>query len=411
MPASNSLHHSPTLLWDVFCRVIDNHGDLGVLLRLSRQLGSMGHQVRLWVDDASALRWMAPEPIPNLHVIPWEHCEQEERLKHLPMADVWVEGFGCEIPTFFIANFATNISLKPINNIKKPVWINLEYLTAEPYAERCHGLPSPIMNGPAQGWTKHFYYPGFSRQTGGLLRETQWLAERAGLDRAAWLQTQGVDWRGERLVSLFCYEPPALASWLRACAEGATPTRLLVAHGRPAAAVRAVWPTAPCSSLQPNLAAPYLPEHQWGSLTMQWLPPMSQPDFDRLLWACDWNFVRGEDSLVRAIWAGRPFVWHIYPQEDGAHHAKLHAFLERLNAPPSVWQWHQWWNQDVHQNMACAAPEGLTTHWLPAHDQAWFEDNRHTLALQTDLATQLLDFVRSHTPTVQCAVTFQPPGV
>ena len=47
-----------------------------------------------------------------------------------------------------------------------------------------------------------------------------------------------------------------------------------------------------------------------------------------MLWACDFNFVRGEDSLVRAIWAGKPFVWQIYPQDDNAHYAKLEAFLD-----------------------------------------------------------------------------------
>ena len=411
MPASTPIAHSPPLLWDVFCRVIDNHGDLGVLLRLSRQLGSLGHQVRLWVDDASALQWMAPEPIAHLQVLPWETSEHAETLRHLPMADVWVEGFGCEISTIFIANYSTNECGEAVENSKKPVWINLEYLTAESYAERCHGLPSPIMNGPAQGWTKHFYYPGFSPQTGGLLREASLPTEQAQFDRAAWLHAQGIAWQGERLVSLFCYEPHALAVLLRAYAQGATPTRLLVTHGRPAAAVRAVWPTSLEPQPQPHAAPSPLPELKWGALTVQWLPPLSQPDFDRLLWACDWNFVRGEDSLVRALWAGRPFVWHIYPQDDGAHHAKLNAFLDRLNAPPSVRHWHQWWNQDAHQHMGCAAPETLSNTWLPSGDHAWFETTRQALNVQPDLIRQLLDFVRSHTPTVQCAVTFKPSGV
>jgi uncharacterized repeat protein (TIGR03837 family) len=58
------------------------------------------------------------------------------------------------------------------------------------------------------------------------------------------------------------------------------------------------------------------------------LPYLTQEDYDHLLWASDFNFVRGEDSLVRAIWAGKPFVWQIYPQDDDAHHAKLEAFLD-----------------------------------------------------------------------------------
>ena len=63
------------LLWDIFCRVIDNHGDLGVCWRLSCDLAARGQQVRLWVDDASALQWMASGAlqgeVPDVRVLPW----------------------------------------------------------------------------------------------------------------------------------------------------------------------------------------------------------------------------------------------------------------------------------------------------------------------------------------------------
>ena len=45
--------------WDIFCKVIDNHGDLGVCWRLACGLAAQGETVRLWVDDPSALAWMA----------------------------------------------------------------------------------------------------------------------------------------------------------------------------------------------------------------------------------------------------------------------------------------------------------------------------------------------------------------
>jgi uncharacterized repeat protein (TIGR03837 family) len=62
------------------------------------------------------------------------------------------------------------------------------------------------------------------------------------------------------------------------------------------------------------------------------IPFLPQDRYDVLLWACDLNFVRGEDSFVRAQWAGRPFVWQIYAQQDDAHRTKLLAFLDRLLA-------------------------------------------------------------------------------
>jgi len=50
---------------------------------------------------------------------------------------------------------------------------------------------------------------------------------------------------------------------------------------------------------------------------------------------------------VSALWAGQPLVWQLYPQDDGAHHAKLEAFLDWLEAPTCLRQMHRVWN-DVH---------------------------------------------------------------
>ena len=74
-------------------------------------------------------------------------------------------------------------------------------------------------------------------------------------------------------------------------------------------------------------------------------PYTDQDGFDEMLWACDLNYVRGEDSLVRALWAGQPFIWHIYPQDDNAHHAKLEAFLAWMQAPESLRKAHRVWNE------------------------------------------------------------------
>ena len=126
-------------------------------------------------------------------------------------------------------------------------------------------------------------------------------------------------WQGERLISLFCYEPPALADLLAQLAAGPAPTRLLVTPGRAAQAVPGDCPPGAWASRR--------------ALARPWLPYLSHPDFDHLLWSCDLNFVRGEDSFVRALWAGAPMVWQIYPQDDDAHHVKLDAFLDWLLAP------------------------------------------------------------------------------
>ncbi len=307
-------------LWDIFCTVIDNHGDLGVCWRLTRQLRDAGQRVRLWVDDASALTWMAPTAPqePGIEVKAWAQACDAATLAALPPADVWIEAFGCEIPQAFVAHAVATLS-------QQPVWINLEYLSAEDWVPRMHGLPSPVMSGPAKGWTKRFFYPGFTPDTGGLLREADLLERQQAFDRAAWRQRHAPQLQpGGRLMSLFCYEPAALPQLLQQLAG--TPDHLLVTPGRPLAAVQQALANM---SGQPSWSA---------------RPYTDQNGFDEMLWACDLNFVRGEDSLVRALWAGQPFVWHIYPQDDGAHHAKLDAFLDWLQAPQSLRQAHRVWN-------------------------------------------------------------------
>jgi len=372
----------PPLRWDIFCQVIDNHGDLGVCWRLAAALAARAQQVRLWVDDARALDWMAPAATrpAGVQVLPWTQPLDPVRLAGLPPADVWVEAFGCQIATEFIASGAERISAASHNDLKPPVWINLEYLSAEAYVERMHGLPSPVLQGPARGWTKWFFYPGFTPATGGLLREDDLPARQAAFDRRAWLAGQGIDWQDERLISLFCYEPPALAAWIAQLRGSPEPTRLLVTAGRARQAVEHVLEQE--NRLQ-------RPSSQRQQLSISYLPRLTQSAYDELLWACDLNFVRGEDSLVRALWAGQPLVWHIYPQpEDNAHHAKLRAFLNWLDAPASLRQFHLAWN-------------GVDGGALPAPDlPAWrcgVQAARQRLHAQADLATQLLRFVARKT--------------
>ncbi len=378
---------TPPLLWDLFCQVIDNHGDLGVCWRLAAQLAARGHQIRLWVDDASALAWMAPGAVdghwPGIQVLPWTQPFHTgiapDALAQMPPADAWIEAFGCEIAPEFIAIQRHATLANGQNDSKTPVWINLEYLSAESYVERNHGLPSLVMHGPGQGLTKHFFYPGFTLLTGGLLREPDLPQRQAAFERASWLAGLGIRLKAERLVSLFCYEPEALAPWLAHLAADACPTQLLVTHGRAAQAVKA------CFWHENGLSTASNGHKQ---LLFSYLPALTQVDYDCLLWACDLNFVRGEDSLVRALWAGRPFVWHIYPQDDGAHHAKLDAFLDWLDAPASLRRFHHAWNGLIDATEARLPPPAELDAWAGCARAA-----RRRLMAQDDLASQLLGFV------------------
>jgi uncharacterized repeat protein (TIGR03837 family) len=366
--------------WDIFCRVIDNFGDIGVCWRLAADLAGRGHRVRLWADDPSALAWMAPGAReghwPGVQVLHWTEAMAPADLAGHGPADVWLEGFGCEPDA---AHLARCQEAWAAGTNTPPVWINLEYLSAEPFATRAHRLPSPIAQGPARGQARWFFYPGLTSATGGLLREPDLGARLARFDRGAWLARQGIAWSGERLVSLFCYEPAALPDMLLKLEHAARPTHLLVAQGRGAQAVR--------SHLGRGLDQPTdAAQTGWsrGALTVSFLPALSQTEYDHLLWTGDLNYVRGEDSFVRALWAGKPFVWQIYPQHDGAHQAKLLAMLDALQAPMSWRDYHLAWN-------------GLTPGPLPEPDpEAWAAAAglaRSALLTQCDLCERLCEFV------------------
>ena len=373
--------------WDIFCRVVDNFGDIGVCWRLCADLSARGEQVRLWVDDASALEWMAPGALlgswSGVQVLDWKLSTDPRLLSSLSAAAIWIEGFGCEIAPEFIASRAHSASDIDQMCTPNPIWLNLEYLSAQAYVERSHGLQSPIGHGPAQGWTKHFYYPGFSDRTGGLLRERDLPQRMARFNAQDWLHAQGIVRKTrERMLSLFCYEPPVLAQLLKQLATDTTPTHLLVTSGRSGAFVRGE--IGRLNGLQPS----------WNmrkSLSISYLPPLSQHDFDHLLWACDLNFVRGEDSLVRALWAGKPLVWQIYPQDDAAHHTKLTAFLDMINAPVSLRRLHAQWNG--------IEPTRSGTLLVQDEIAAWGESvksSRDRLLKMDDLTTQIMRFARKN---------------
>lgn len=308
---------------DIFCRVIDNFGDIGVCWRLARQLaGEHGLAVRLWVDHPASLAKLCPEadaalPRQCLHGV--EIFRWSDAFPAVQPACLVIEAFACELPPAYIEAMA---ALAP-----PPVWINLEYLSAEPWIEGCHRLPSPHPRLPL---TKYFFFPGFTEHTGGLLREHDLLERRDAFQgdparQQAFWSMLGVEMPAPDtlIVSLFSYENAAIGELLDAWADSEQPILCLVPEGR------VLPPIGRCfDDDAPHAGSRYARGH----LQVRALPFLAQDRYDELLWSCDVNFVRGEDSFVRAQWAGRPFVWQIYPQQDAVHRHKLQAFLDRYGA-------------------------------------------------------------------------------
>jgi uncharacterized repeat protein (TIGR03837 family) len=306
----------------IFCKVVDNYGDIGICWRFARQVhDEHGLAVTLWVDDLHSFRRIWPSVDVDVEVqrqggVTVRHWRaQDGAFDATDIPDIVIEFFGCELPEGYVAAMA--------QRTPRPVWLNLEGLTAEEWVEGCHTLPS---THPRLPLVKHFFFPGFTAKTGGLMREARLDAERRRFqaDPAAMrellarcgLASAEMD---HLKVSLFCYPHAPVAALFAAWQDNAAPVVCLVPEG--------VAPDAVAAFLEaPATAGAHATR---GALTVRVMPFLAQPDYDKLLWACDLIIVRGEDSFVRAQWAGRPFIWHIYPQDDELHHKKLRAFLQR----------------------------------------------------------------------------------
>lgn len=366
--------------WDIFCRVVDNFGDIGVCWRLARQLADeYGLPVRLWVDELAALQaiwpdtqWVAEQQLAGVEVRTWQ---VDTDFSGIRVAEVVIEAFACELPPAYQAAMSE----------QPPIWLNLEYLSAEDWVEGCHCLSS---THPQLGLKKTFFFPGFSPATGGLIREQDLLATRdtfiAGPEKPAFLRRLGLEAEPNGLlISLFGYENPALRPLLRSWQTGDQAITCLVPPGR----LRQSLEQQLGLDLQTGQA------RQLGALRLLAIPFLPQTDYDRLLWACDLNFVRGEDSFVRAQWAAKPLIWHIYQQEEEAHLAKLEAFLALYTqaSPPPLAQHIRalWlgWNRGEDIGGSWQKALECRRDWLE-HSQQWCAQ----LNSSADLAAKLVHF-------------------
>ncbi|MDR3158430.1 MAG: elongation factor P maturation arginine rhamnosyltransferase EarP [Zoogloeaceae bacterium] len=358
--------------WDIFCKVVDNFGDVGVCWRLARQLAAEhAADVCLWLDDPLPLAQLAPDSAAfPVKVRPWRNP-----LPFDAVADVVIEAFGCELPENYLQAMA--------RRAPPPCWLNLEYLSAEDWVESCHGLASPHPRLPL---VKHFFFPGFTEKTGGLLRESHLPTRQAVRRKRDALLAESPD---SLLVSLFCYDDAPLTALFAAWAVEAKPLLCLIFPGKPLAAARAAL-----GATQDTQGANGWRLDAAGRVRLIPVPFAAQDAYDELLAACDLNFVRGEDSFARAQWAARPFVWQPYPQEDDTHLRKLAAFLRRYAADLPVRAqtalaafWRDW--NGAGKALTCLWPEfRRQLKPLARHGKNW----RARLLAQDDLASALVKF-------------------
>lgn len=311
--------------WIIFCRVVDHFGDAGFCWRLSVALRLLGiDRVVLVIDRLNVLDDLrGSQRVDGVTVLPWNVVEDQWSQHGVPaehQADMVIEAFACNPPINYLK------SLKPTAQ-----WLTLDYLATEPWADSVHGQPSPspALNHPAAK-TRRWAVPGFSTKTGGLLHGS---------------------WRH--------ITPTERRAW-RARLAGQSikdDVFLVLAFG---------YQDAPWEELE-KLLAEQLPT---GFSSYRFWQPKgieySQSEFDQILQSCDLNFVRGEDSFVRAHWASAgpwqvPFIWQPYRQEEKAHGHKLAGWLNQMVCSPALkpleamhWAWNGIRPSETHETLTLA---------------------------------------------------------
>ncbi|RYV02005.1 elongation factor P maturation arginine rhamnosyltransferase EarP [Shewanella sp. OPT22] len=378
--------------WDIFCTVIDNYGDIGVTWRLAKQLASE-HQrpIKLWVDDLNSFHHILPSLDPaaerqefnNIEVIHWNDKTPTSWLA----GETIIEAFACELPD------AVKNKLEKCGK-QAPVWLNLEYLSAESWIDDIHGLPSLQNNGI----NKSFFFPGFSEKSGGLICESDLFklqnTFRSTVDvKEQFLAPFGIHYHDQQIISVFSYESLALETIVQSLITSEKSTILLVPNGRSMHSI-----TAALAIDEKTLIVGK--SYPFGSLTLVITPFTDQEGFDKLLWLSDINIIRGEDSFLRAQWARKPFIWHIYPQDDQAHIDKLNAFLNRYceHLPTELAEIQKQVNLDFNLDKFETIIESWssfnTNHSaLLEHAHEWPK----TALNGSDLAFRLVDFVENRT--------------
>jgi uncharacterized repeat protein (TIGR03837 family) len=356
--------------WDIFCQIVDNYGDAGVCWRLARSLTSLhGQDVRIFCDDLPTLNLLAsgvdPEIKRLIDIQSWEASYNNSR-HPANTPDVVIEAFGCDLPKRYLAG----LLIAP----KKPLIINLEYLSAEPWVVDFHQKSSP----QAHGIPKYFFFPGFQGNAGGLLVDP--IPQEQALTEHMVPESLRTSWEllrpNAKCISVFCYPGAPVLKWLEDLATLRENVDIVLTHGQ--------LEQLQFSSGNPT-QAPSLPD----SIRLISIPFVSQDEYDWVLSQCDFNIVRGEDSFVRAQLAGKPFIWHIYPQEDRAHETKLAAFLDLYLENAS---------QELKHAVIAAMAWTMPSEWRQSidawstHSKAWRVD---LLEKQGDggLAARLMGFV------------------
>ncbi|MEX6494554.1 elongation factor P maturation arginine rhamnosyltransferase EarP [Fusobacterium animalis] len=280
---------------DIFCQVIDNYGDVGVAYRLAREFKRLypNKKLRFVINQIEELNLIRKSE--NIEVILYKDISKIEN-----SADLIIESFGCEIPKEYM-----NKALK-----KSKLIINLEYFSAEKWVDDFH-LQESFLGGNLK---KYFFIPGLSEKSGGILLDNEFLQrkKKVEVNNEYYLKYFGIKEKYDLIGSVFSYEKK-FDSLIKELKKLNKKIILLILSEK----------------TQKNFIKYFDNGNNYDKIKFVKLPFFTYDKYEELLALCDFNLVRGEDSFVRALLLGKPFLWHIYPQDENIHIKKLESFLEK----------------------------------------------------------------------------------
>lgn len=310
---------------DIFCEIIDNFGDIGVVYRISKELKKIFQNVRIRIvlnrlEEFKAINKKVKDvdyqEIDGLICVTEKYVK--ENMESFGVSDVFIEAFGCNVPEEYVKAAKENSKL----------WINLEYLSGEKWIEDFHLCESLI---DSKTLKKIFFMPGFSEKSGGVIIDSDFLERmkfgKENRDEVLKKYFKDFDLKGKFIGTVFSYEKN-FENLLETLKNYKKETVLLLMGEKTQKSFSEI--------LKKNLTEDYGNIVKYGKITMIYSDFFSQEEYEEIISASDFNFTRGEDSFVRGIVLGKPFMWHIYLQEEKAHMDKIKAFTERFKESVEV---------------------------------------------------------------------------
>lgn len=304
---------------DIFCEIIDNYGDIGVVYRIAKELQKIfpKSKIRAFLNKLDEFKKinsqvldLPSQNIDGIEYITFDYLR--DNANELLTAQVIIEAFGCQIPEEYMEIAYDNSELL----------INLEYLSAEDWIEDFHLQSSPLGRGKLK---KVFFMPGFTEKSGGVIADSNYLERiQRVLENKEFYEKKylsDIEDRENKIVgTLFSYEKnftPLLEDLKKLDKD----VVILAMGEKTQDSLRKILKNFSIEDFRNSL--------KYGKIEIRFLNFLNQEEYEELINIVDFNFVRGEDSFIRAVLTGKPYMWHIYCQEEYAHMDKIEGFLDK----------------------------------------------------------------------------------